>query len=166
MPRQLPLVRAAGWFHAVNRGADGASLFPTPEARDRFVETLGRIAYEFAVELHAYCAMETHFHLLARADEPELVRAMEVLGREAASERERARVRRMALGRHLLQVTRYIHRNPVEAGLVRRPEDWRWSSYRAYLDPLCAPPWLRSTSVLGWLGSIGVRQRYRRIVEA
>lgn len=70
----------------------------------------------------------------------------------------------MAVGRHLLHVTRYIHLNPVGAGLVRRPEEWRWSSYRAYLDPLDGPRWLRSNAVLGWLGSIGSRQMYSRYV--
>ena len=72
----------------------------------------------------------------------------------------------MAVGRHLLQVTRYIHRNPVDAGLVRRPGEWAWSSYRGYLDPLDGPRWLRSHVVLGWLGSIGCRHLYRRFVES
>ena len=79
---------------------------------------------------------------------------------------EGARFRRMAFGRHMLQVTRYIHRNPVEAGVVARPGGWRWSSYMGYVDRLQAPPWLRTDAVLGWMGSIGGRQRYRRYVES
>jgi hypothetical protein len=43
--------------------------------------------------------------------------------------------------------------------------DWLWSSYRGYLDGLDGPSWLRSRSVLGWLGSIGARQQYRRYVK-
>jgi hypothetical protein len=68
------------------------------------------------------------------------------------------------MGRHLLRVTRYIHRNPVEAQLVADPADWPWSSYRGYLDPLDGPPWLRTDAVLSWLG-FGARQKYRRWVE-
>jgi hypothetical protein len=165
LPRQLPIVRAASWYHGVNRGIDGSSLFPTPEARDGFVSALERIAYGFAVELHAYCAMESHYHVLARAEESELRRAFDELDTECSLMTDTARFRRMVFGRHMLQVTRYIHRNPVDAGLVLKPGDWRWSSYRAYVDPLGAPPWLRSAAVLGWLGSIGGRQRYRRYVE-
>ena len=165
LPRKLPIVRAASWFHVVNRGIDHSSLFPTPEARDGFVSTLERIAYRFAVELHAYCVMESHYHVLARAEESELRRAFDELNTEYSLRADTARFRRMAFGRHMLQVTRYIHRNPVEAGVVRFPEDWCWSSYRAYVDSLCAPPWLRSAAVLGCLGSIGGRKRYRRYVE-
>jgi REP element-mobilizing transposase RayT len=163
--RQLPLVRAASWYHGFNRGTDGSSLFPTSAARDGFVCALERIAHRFAVELHAYCAMETHYHLLARAEEPELRRAFDEIDRECRLTTDTPRLRPMVFGRHLVQVTRYIHRNPVEAGLVGRPGDWRWSSYRAYIDSLCRPPWLRSSAVLGCLGSIGGRQRYRRLVE-
>jgi REP element-mobilizing transposase RayT len=165
LPPQLPIVRAATWYHLVNRGLDGSSLFPTPEARDRFVSALERIAYRFVIELHAYCVMETHYHVLARAEEAELRRAFDALNTESALMTDTARVLPMRFGRHLLQVTRYIHRNPVEAGLVRMPGDWRWSSYRAYVDPLHTPPWLCVSAVAGCLGSIGVRQRYRRYVE-
>jgi REP element-mobilizing transposase RayT len=156
----------------VDRGAssaDGeigrAALFPTPLARDGFVGALAAIAREHPVEIHAYCAMETHFHVLARADEADLRRAFTTIVPGESPATEGVRLRRLAFGRHLLLVTRYIHRNPVEAGLVRRPGDWRWSSYLAYVDPRRQPPWLRTAAVLGWLGSVGGRHRYRALVE-
>ena len=130
-----------------------------------FVADLGGIAECFVVEIHAYCTMGNHYHLLARGEEGELRRAVARLEKGIPGDAGRPRLRRMAVGRHLLQVTRYIHRNPVEARLVERPADWPWSSYRGYLDPADAPHWLRSDAVLGWLGSIGARQRYRRYVE-
>lgn len=162
----LPVVRAGGWYHVVNRGVDRNPLMPSPEAAAAFVTQLGKTAECFTVEIHAYCTMGNHYHLLARAEEPELLRALVELERSIPGQLGRPRLRRMAVGRHLLQVTRYIHRNPVEAGLVRSPADWPWSSYRAYLDPADAPHWLRHAAVLGWLGSIGARQRYRRYVES
>ncbi len=166
MARSLPVVRAGAWYHVVNRGVDRTLLMPTPGAAARFVADLGKIAECFSVEIHAYCTMGNHYHLLARGEEAELLRAVAQLERGIPGRPgERPRLCRRALGRHLLQVTRYIHRNPVEAGLVGRPADWPWSSYRAYLDPADAPRWLRSDAVLGWLGSIGARQRYRRYVE-
>ena len=58
--RPLPIVRAGGWYHVVNRGIERSVLFPTSEAKDGFVLALGGIAYDFAVEVHAYCAMESH----------------------------------------------------------------------------------------------------------
>ena len=144
---------------------DGSVLFPTPSETEAFVNALGRTAAQFAVEIHAYCAMGNHYHLLVRADEEELRRAVVELDAVVPGDTGRPRLRRLAVGRHLLQVTRYIHRNPVEAQLVLRPEDWPWSSYRGYLDRLEAPSWLRTDAVLGWLGSIGARQHYRKYVE-
>jgi len=163
--RPLPTVRAATWYHLVNRGIDGAALLPTPQSRDLLVLTLGVVAHACPIELHAYCAMETHYHVLARAEESDLRRGFAGLEADCSLIAEGVRLRGMAFGRHMLQVTRYIHRNPVEAGLVTRPGDWRWSSYAGYVDPSRAQPWLRSSAVLGWLGSIGGRQRYRRYVE-
>lgn len=164
MTTSLPVVRSGGWYHVMNRGLEGATLFPSPEDASAFVEAIGRLACHFPVEVHAYCVMGTHYHLLVRAEEDVLLAALERLEAPFSALAGKVRVRRMAVGRHFLQVTRYIHRNPVEAGLARRPEDWPWSSYRGYLDRIEGPPWLRSDSVLGWLGSIGARQRYREYV--
>ena len=163
MTRPLPIVRAGAWYHVTNRALKGSALFPTPRRADAFVTSLGEIAEQFAVEIHSYCAMGNHYHLLVRAQEDELLQAITKL--EAGLTMEKVRLLRMAMGRHLLQVTRYIHRNPVEAGLVQSPERWPWSSYRGYVDRLEAPGWLRTDAVLGWLGPIGARQRYRRFVE-
>ena len=160
-----PVVRSGGWFHVMNRAPGGKMLLPESRQAASFVAALGEVSERMFVDIHAYCAMGTHYHLLARAEEAELLRVVAVLERSLAGSGGRARLRRMALGRHLLQVTRYIHRNPVEAGLVARPEDWPWSSYRGYLNRLECPPWLRTEAVLGWLGSYGPRQRYRRFVE-
>ncbi len=166
MRRSLPVVRAGAWYHVVNRGVDRTPLMPTPDSAANFVWDLGQIAGRFAVEIHAYCTMGNHYHLLARGEEVDLRRACAELERSIPGQPGRLHLCRMALGRHLLQVTRYIHRNPVEAGLVVCPADWPWSSYCGYLDPADAPSWLRCDAVLGWLGSIGARQRYRRYVES
>jgi REP element-mobilizing transposase RayT len=149
----------------MNRGAGGTVLFSAPSDTAAFVTRLGEIACSHPVEIHAYCVMGKHYHLLARAEEALLLHAVSVLEATVPNAMERPRLRRLALGRHLLQVTRYIHRNPVEAGLVRRPADWPWSSYRGYLDGGEAPRWLRTQAVLGWLGSFGPRQRYRELCE-
>ena len=74
LAKALPIVRADAWYHATNRGLDGSILFPTPSEAAAFVTALGRIAERFAVEIHSYCAMGNHYHLLARAHEEELQR--------------------------------------------------------------------------------------------
>jgi REP element-mobilizing transposase RayT len=149
----------------MNRGVEGSTLFATPGHAATFVTTLGDVAAQQPIEIHAYCAMGNHYHLLARAQEHDLRDALVELEAVIPVKTARARLLPMRFGRHLLHVTRYIHRNPVDAGWVERPVDWPWSSYRAYLDRLQAPAWLRTRAVLGCLGSIGAREAYSRYVE-
>ena len=67
-------------------------------------------------------------------------------------------------------VSRYIHLNPVRAGLVRRPEQWAWSSYAGYRDLRHAQPWVAHEAMLrAWQGEHGGRDppgAYVRFVEA
>jgi putative transposase len=53
---------------------------------------------------------------------------------------------------YLNAVVRYIHLKPIEVGIVKSPEDYRWSSHRQYLKPKGAPKWLNTTEVLEQLG--------------
>jgi hypothetical protein len=53
---------------------------------------------------------------------------------------------------HWLELSRYVHLNPVRAGLCRRPEDWKWSSCRGYHRPALRQEWLESASVLAEFG--------------
>ncbi len=161
----------------MNRGAAGCRAFPSPEDAAEFLGLVGEICRTCPVEVHAYCVMGNHYHLLIRALGLDLERVMESLeGAYAIRHARRHGASGPSLGgkgltlpvhrsRHLLVVSRYIHRNPVEAGLVTRPEDWPHSSFRAYLNPAFAPSWLRTAAILGAFGSIGARQRYRSFVE-
>jgi hypothetical protein len=67
---------------------------------------------------------------------------------------------------YLLNVGRYIHLNPVAAGLAKVPEDYPWSSYRAYLGLSGEPDWLSTRITLRMIGQRRQRERYRRFVEA
>lgn len=149
----------------MNRGLNESVLFPIPAAMEEFVERLGCVAFDFGIEIHAYCVMGTHYHLLVRGPESEIVRAVAALETDVSTSTGPPRLLRLAAGRHLLQVTCYIHRNPVSAALAPAPADWPWSSYRGYLDRLAGPEWLHSRIVLSWLGSLGPRLRYRDLVE-
>lgn len=66
---------------------------------------------------------------------------------------------------HLICVSRYIHRNPVEAGFVREPQDWIWSSASAYLGTRAAPAWLRTDTILEMFGT-EAKQEYRDFIAA
>ena len=72
----------------------------------------------------------------------------------------------VAYGRHFTAVSRYIHLNPVDAGLVWCPEHWPYSSFRAYLGGVGTPRWITTDAVLGRFGLIGARHRHRAYVYA
>ncbi len=155
------------WFHVMNRrdDHDRKDLLPTG------FDPLAQLAEEFLVprgiEVHAYCWMGTHYHLLVcspGSDPRDVLRRLDdSLGR--GGDRGRPRIVPLTFGRPVAYVSRYIHLNPVEAGLVSRPEQWPCSSYRAYLDPAWCPPWVTTARILGWFGSTGARRRYRLFVE-
>jgi len=153
------------WHHAINRGASGAAVFREPEAARSFLHKLGDLERRFGVEVHAYCVMGSHYHLLARAPESKLRPAVAHL-EGGPLFRGPFRLLPVRAERHALHVTRYIHLNPVAAGLAARAEDWPWSSYRGYLNPPAGPAWLHTRTLLARFGAIGAHRRYREFVEA
>jgi hypothetical protein len=151
----------------MNRAAIGAIWLRDRLAAARFLALIGETCAAFPVELHAYCLLPRHYHVLVRAEPDPLQAALSRL--EVASVFPRAGPARtvpVGFGRHLMSVSRYIHLNPVDAGLVWRPEHWPYSSFRAYLGDLTAPRFILTGAVLGRFGTIGARHRHRAYVYA
>lgn len=156
-----------GWHHAMNRAPAGSGWLPSPAAAAGFVTLLARTRREFPVEIHAYCALPRHYHLLVRAEASALQAALTWLEEASGFDGDRPpRTIAVGFGRHLTGVSRYIHLNPVDAGLVWYPEQWPHSSFRAYLGDRRAPRFLTVEAVLGRFGAIGARHRYRAYVYA
>ena len=65
---------------------------------------------------------------------------------------------------HLVGASRYIHRNPVEAGLVAEPWQWPWSSAQAYVGLVRTPAWLHTGAILEMFGPRCARQKYREFL--
>jgi hypothetical protein len=65
-----------------------------------------------------------------------------------------------------VQVSRYIHLNPVAANLAEHPEHWPWSSAAAYLEHSCGPQWLHTTTILAMFGGPNQRAEYRAFLRA
>lgn len=112
--------------------------------------------------LHAYCWMPNHIHLALQVSDQSLARPMQRLacrharrmqwGMETTGHFFERRYHAVIVDseRYLLTLVRYIHLNPVRAALVARPEEFEWSSYRAYLGG-SRPSWLTTSGVLGRL---------------
>jgi putative transposase len=119
------------------------TLFVDDRDRERFLEQLAQTVSRHRWQCHAYCLMSNHYHLLLETPEPNLPAGMLLLNGSYARwfnsrhgtvghvfER-RYHAEPVTGDGHLLETCRYIVLNPVRAGLVLRPYDWIWSSYRA-----------------------------------
>ena len=162
----------------IARGNERKSVFRDDRDRESYLERLAACRGRLGFFVYAYCLMDNHVHLaLERGPEP-LSRIMLTL-QSAYTQRfnkRHDRVGHLFQGRYkaflvdrdqyLFALVRYIHRNPVEAGIVSNPEDYRWSSDRFYRrDPV--PEWMDADRVLQLLGrrKSTARLSYHRLMD-
>jgi putative transposase len=164
--------REGGWHHVMNRGAGRHRVFFRRSDGEAFEQLLADAAAATAAEIHAYCLMPNHFHLLVRMPTAGLSQFMH---RVTAPYARRLNALRDSDGpvfrgrftsitvdcpEYLDRVGRYIHRNPAD--LSTDPlECYRWSSYRHYVTPLRPPEWLTTSALLDFHGG---RASYRAFV--
>lgn len=163
------------------RGNERRDIVRDDGDRRRFQNFLGESVMKFGWILFAYVLMSNHFHLLLELTEANTFsRGMHWLNGRYARwfNRQKERVGHLFQGRfkghlveketYLLEVLRYIVLNPVRAGMVRRPEEYAWSSHRAVLGQARTPPWLAVDDVLINFGRDRefARLDYRQFVDA
>ena len=166
MARPLRIEYPGAVYHVMNRGGSRQKIFLDKPDYEAFVNTVGEIHDRWRVELFAYCLMGNHYHVCLRTPEGNLSRVMRHLDglytqrfnrmhrRDGALFRGRYKAIVVDKDAYLAQVVRYIHLNPVEAGLVEEPEVYEWSSHRFYLRPKQAPKWLRLEEVMSEFDSV------------
>lgn len=178
MSRPLRLDHAGALWHVTSRGNERREVFRDDEDRREFLRLLGRAVDLFGWRLHAFVLMGNHYHLLVGTPEATLSRGMRQLNGDYAGHfnRRHGRDGHVFQGRfkavlvqresHLLEVARYVVRNPVRAAMVKSPEEWPWSSYRATAGLEPAPAWLDASFVLEVFGTrrAAAQARYREFV--
>lgn len=147
-------------YHLLSRGNEGRDIFVNDKDRFVFLDAIGEMAARFEIDVFAYVLMGNHYHLLARTRRSNLKKAMHWFGTVYTQRFNRRHFRNGHLfqGRYksiivqndayLLQLSYYIHRNPLRAGIVKRLADYRWSSYRFYAYGKKAPDWLSTALIL------------------
>ncbi len=165
-------------YHVTARGHERTPIFRDDADREKFLALLSSARRDFGWEIHGYCLMGNHYHLLIETPQGDLSRGMKALnGRYAQWFNGRHRRRGYLLeGRFrsvlvqkeglLLELQRYVVLNPVRAGLVERAGDWKWSSYRATAGLSEAPEWLETDWTLAQFARsrAAARQAFRRFV--
>lgn len=137
------------WYHVYTRSLEEVRLFETDDDREWFLETLDETLTRRKVTLGALCLMDTHYHALVRMGPMDLDRALNSLHISYAKHLNHVRDRRGSVfekhpgtdivldDAYLLQLVPYIHNNPVKAGMVDSPEDYKYSTDGLYRDGEC-----------------------------
>jgi len=181
MPRSPRFIEPSGFYHVTPRGNDGRMIFVDTDEIDRrrHLALLARIVRKHGWVVFAYCLMGNHFHLVVQVPEANLSAGMqELLGEYARywnSRHERSghlflnrfSCKTVESDEHLREAARYVDLNPVRAGITFRPDQWRWSSYRALVGLDHPEPFLAVKETLELFGSSlpKARSAYRRFVQ-
>ena len=178
MARKPRIHLSGGFYHVILRGNAGQPVFLADVDYYRFFLLLQEGTCRFGYRVHAFCCMTNHIHLVLQVGDIHLSRGMQNLSFRYTrwiNWREQ-RTGHLFQGRYkavlvdgdsyLLELLRYIHLNPVRAGIVETSEEYPWSSHRAYLG-IEFLPWLTTERVMEQFGksSVLARTAYQRFVR-
>lgn len=146
MPRRARGKSSSGIYHTMMRGVGRGNIFADAEDKVRFIETLIRFKRLCGFLIYGYCLMSNHLHLLIKEQAENISEIIKRIGvsyvswyntrHDRSGHLFQGRFKSEAVedDRYLLAVLRYIHQNPVKAGMVKKVSGYRWSSYTEYLS--------------------------------
>ena len=156
MPRPQRIEYENAFYHVMNRGRGRKFIFHDEKYYCAFLDTLNEVHIRFDCIIHAYCLMGNHYHLLIETPHANLSRIMRHINgvytqrynrlknTDGPLFRGRYKAILVEKDEYILQLTRYIHRNPIDMKkpLVENLNLYPWSSYRAYINKEKTPTWL------------------------
>lgn len=146
LPRDARIRSKSKIYHIMLRGVNRQDIFEDEGDVKRFLETIKRYKEVSRFKIFAYCVMNNHVHILMEEIEESIsniikrISSSYVFWYNKKYERcghlfqERFRSESVETDEYFLTVLRYIHQNPVKAGMVRDIQTYKWSSYREYID--------------------------------
>ena len=179
LARPLRIEFPGAFYHVTSRGNERKAVFRNSRDKEKFLSYLESAHDRYGAVIHVYCLMENHYHLLLETPRGNL---SQILHHVNGAYTTYFNIKRGRFG-HLFQgrfkgilverdaygeeLSRYIHLNPVRAGLVKDPSEYVWSSYQYYVGKQREPDWLTTELVLGYFGGQGRSgyRRYREFVE-
>jgi len=180
MPRANRIDIADGVHHVTQRGLERMNIVRNDDDRSHWWRLFDRVAVRYHWRIFAVVLLDNHFHIYLRTPEPNLSEGMRDLdgGYGSLFNQRHEREGPLYQGRfksvlvesdvHAWEISRYVHLNPVRAKLTSDPFQYRWSSYRFYLDSRYAPDWLDWRTVLAEFAGTeaAARVAYKRFVES
>jgi putative transposase len=178
MGRPLRIEYAGAVYHITSRGNERKKIFLVDKDRIKFLGILADYHERYGILVHAYVLMDTHYHLILETPRGNLLKVMHGLngGYTGYFNRKYARIGHLFQGRYrgilvekdayLIPLSRYIHLNPVRAGVVKKPEEYRWTSYAGYLEQRNQQKWVEYSWILNRFGRDRAREKYREYTEA
>lgn len=146
MPRSARIKSRTGIYHIVLRGINRQKIFLDDEDRLRLYKTLHKYKEKCQYSIYAYCFMDNHIHLLLKEGGESLDQVMRRIGasfvywynhkydRIGNLFQDRYKSEAVEDDTYFLTALRYIHQNPIKAGIVKGLEGFSWSSYMEYLE--------------------------------
>jgi len=178
MARPLRIQFPGAFYHITSRGNERKDIFKSRADREKFLSYLESVVLRYQAVIHVYCLMSNHFHLLLETPSGNLSAIMRHINGSYTTyyNIKRARSGHLFQGRfkallvdadaYAKELSRYIHLNPVRAGIVKTASDYQWSSYCAYSGAAISPKWLYRDFILGYFGGVTAeaQKRYSRFV--
>lgn len=179
MPRPKRIHYEGAVYHVTSRGNERRKIFMDDSDRWMFLRILGEMVEENGVVCHAWVLMDNHYHLLLETPSANLSLAMKHLNAIYTQRfnKKYHRTGHLFQGRfkalvvekdsYLKELCRYVVLNPVRARMVKHPQNWKWSSYRATAGLEKPQPWLEIKWLLGQFGKEihKAQKAYRNFVE-
>ena len=146
MPRYARKRSETGIYHIMMRGINRQNIFEDEEDKDQLLKRIERCKNEQICEIYGYCLMDNHIHLIIK----ELTETISTIVKKISGSyvywynhkydrcghlfQERYKSEVIETDGVLLMVLRYIHQNPLKAGLIKGHLDYKWSSYNEYIN--------------------------------
>ena len=180
MARPLRIEYPGAYYHITARGNERKDIYRSIQDREQFLSYLETATQRYKAVIHVYCLMSNHYHLLLQTPDGNLSQIMRYINGSYTSyfNIKRSRCGHLFQGRYKAivvdadeyagELSRYIHLNPVRAGIVEKPEEYKWSSYQYYIGMKKAPGWLKIDFILGYFGEKAntAMKRYHAFIHA
>jgi putative transposase len=178
MGRAWRIEYEGAFYHVLSRGNERREIFYGDDDRRLFLDTIVEASKRFGIDIFAFVLMPNHYHLLLRTNHSNLSKGMQWLGvaytrrfnnrhfRSGHLFQGRFKSMLVENDAYMMELSCYIHRNPLRAGMVKRFGDYRWSSYPSYAYGKKLGAWLKTSLILSQFSGKDRHKAYREKVQS